>query len=314
MNPARTAVVVGGSGFIGRHICQALRGSGWNVVVGGRRGGSVRGCRTFAVRPGPSRTDELAELVTRSGASVVVNSAGAVWDPTRAAFDDSNVRCAEDLALAVARVQPRPWLVHLGSSFEYAPVPRGTALDEHAPTGPCTDYGKSKLAGTDRVLTLAREHNLPAVVLRVFNAIGPDVPPRSLLGRVVSTLRQAQEANQRAEVSLPTRIQWRDWVDVRDVADAVARAAGDPFEREPEVVNIGGGVATDTGTLVRELVQISGVAANLRSPGVVDPGVDDGLDWQCADIAHAHRRWGWRPARSLHRTLHDLWDTAERRT
>jgi NDP-hexose 4-ketoreductase len=65
-----------------------------------------------------------------------------------------------------------------------------------------------------------------------------------MLGRLVDELDDAPDND--PIISLDSLDGWRDYVDVRDVADAVCRAAisGD---RLPSVMNIGSGTAVQTG-------------------------------------------------------------------
>ena len=65
-----------------------------------------------------------------------------------------------------------------------------------------------------------------AVVLRVFNPVGPGAPEESLPGRVAAELRRALASG--AEVRLGSLDAVRDFVDARDVADAVIAAAAGP--------------------------------------------------------------------------------------
>ena len=63
-------------------------------------------------------------------------------------------------------------LVHLGSAAEYGRGPGRAPVREDEPARPVGPYGVTKLAGT-RLVELARTAGLPAVVLRVFNPVGP---------------------------------------------------------------------------------------------------------------------------------------------
>ena len=112
--------------------------------------------------------------------------------------------------------------MHLGSAAEYGPGEPGTAVAESAPPRPASAYGATKLAGT-RLVELGRAAGLDAVVLRVFNPVGPGAPDGILPGRLVSEFRRALADG--SEVQLGPLDAVRDFVDARDVADAVIAAA-----------------------------------------------------------------------------------------
>jgi nucleoside-diphosphate-sugar epimerase len=290
------AVVVGGTGFLGGLACRALDAAGWTPVVLSRR----------AV-PGTVRTtldaDDLAELLCREHPDLVVNAAGNVWSASIDPAEPGNAQLPGALAEAVVKAAV-PRLVHLGSAHEYAPAPHGTVMAEDFPTDPPTPYGTGKLAGSTALLDVAGRAHLDAVVLRVFNAVGPGMPRVSLLGRVAARLAAGATT---IEVVAPT--QHRDFVDGRDVAQAVvaAAAAAPGTFTGGLVVNVGSGTATDTAELAAALVAASGCAARVVTRA--DPGGRaHSLDWQCADIDRARHLLGWQPAVEVTTTtVRDIW-------
>ena len=193
--------------------------------------------------------------------------------------------------------------MHLGSAAEYGLTEPGVPVDESAIPQPVGEYGATKLAGT-RLVQRARAAGLDAVVLRVFNPVGPGAPEQSLPGRVMSEVRKALTDG--TEVRLGPLEAARDFIDARDVADAVMAAATAPTLAQP-VLNVGSGVGTPARTLVKLLVSISGYTGEVqedlpgstRSPGVL---------WQQADIAAATRQLAWRPRRDLATSLADWWE------
>ncbi|MEV4258131.1 NAD(P)-dependent oxidoreductase, partial [Spirillospora sp. NPDC049652] len=216
------------------------------------------------------------------------------------------------IALAMADAAPRSRLVHLGSCLEYGPVPPHTAVDESVPAAPVTEYGRSKLLGTRRLRAVADEHGLDAVVLRVFNAIGPGMSPASVLGRALEVLLAARADGRRAALELLDLRQHRDYVDARDVADAVVAAATPPAHPAPEwCFNIGSGAARTAAEVVRLLAETSGVPFDLTLRPVTGSGARSaGADWQRADTGRARRALGGSPRRTLPRTLDDIWAAA----
>ncbi|MFD0654090.1 NAD-dependent epimerase/dehydratase family protein [Streptomyces malaysiensis subsp. malaysiensis] len=96
----------------------------------------------------------------------------------------------------------------------------------------------------------------------------------------------------------------RDFIDVRDVAEAVALAASSPVTGR--VVNIGQGGAFSMRELAWLLISASQVPARLvrEESGAVH---SKGGSWTQADIGLARRLMGWSPQVSLKESLHDLW-------
>jgi NDP-hexose 4-ketoreductase len=286
----RPVLLLGASGFLGRHVHTALTGAGAQVVTVSRG--------TLDLRTADSGA--LAELCADTGATRVVNAVGAVWGGTESEMEELNGALVARLTEAVASAPRRPRLVHLGSAYEYGPAEHGTTLTEDRAPAPATVYGRTKLRGTRHVLRAA-EDGLDAVVLRVSVACGPGAPRTSLPGIVADHLAAGH-----AELRLAPLRAHRDLVDVRDVADAVVAAAQAPTGRlAGRVVNIGSGRAVPVRSLVDLMVALGG-----RRVRVVEeagrPVARSDAPWQRLDITRARDLLGWRPRRALEESLRDL--------
>jgi nucleoside-diphosphate-sugar epimerase len=98
---------------------------------------------------------------------------------------------------------------------------------------------------------------------------------------------------------------YRDFVDVRDVARAVALAVTAPGPLPP-VLNIGGGGAVPVRELVRGLARMAGFRGRLEeSAGGSARSAE--VSWQCSDVSAAARVLGWRPVHGLDDSLAALW-------
>ncbi|MFH8980959.1 NAD-dependent epimerase/dehydratase family protein [Streptomyces varsoviensis] len=305
--PAR-AVVFGGTGFVGRHVCAALHAYGYAVTAVSR--GAARtppGVRHVRAELG-ARPDAVAALLDRVRPQLVVNAAGAVWDAGPAEMDRVNADAVTALTAALAGSEARTRLVQLGSVHEYGPVPAGRCLDERTPTAPLTPYGRGKLLGSTAVLDARADGRLDAVVLRLSNAVGPGAPRSSLLGMVAGRLAAGIGERGPVVLRLSPLTAHRDFIDVRDIADAVVAAAAAP--QPPPVLNIGRGRAVPVAALVRSLIAVSGVRARVAET-VPDGGAaarGAGHEWQRVDITAATAALGWRPGRLLEEALHALWE------
>ncbi|MGC4808709.1 NAD-dependent epimerase/dehydratase family protein [Micromonospora sp. DT233] len=297
-----TAVVLGAAGFIGRAVCAALHAAGWPVT------GVVR--RRTEPTPWPTRRlelvgatgGELFATLAELRPTLVVNAAGALWATTDDELIVGNVTLVGRVVAAVAAL-PRPArLVHLGSAYEYGDQPGLDLLSEHLPGRPTSPYGQAKLAGTQLVTRAVAQGRVDAVVLRLSLALGPFAPRHGLIGGLAHQL-----AGHPAELRLPPISGVRDIVDVRDVAEAVLRAAVRPSVAP--VVNVGGGVGVRLTDAVDELLRIAGSTATVvRVPP--PPGRRHGAAGDLPlDIGLARRCLGWSPRRRLTETLRAVWDT-----
>nr|WP_322975328.1 NAD-dependent epimerase/dehydratase family protein [Actinacidiphila bryophytorum] len=94
---------------------------------------------------------------------------------------------------------------------------------------------------------------------------------------------------------------YRDFVDVRDVAEAVALAATAPGPLPP-VVNVGSGQATLVRDLAVELAGLCSFGGRITESGAGSER-SAGVSWVRADIALAAAALGWQPLRTLHDAL-----------
>ena len=154
------AAVTGATGFIGRHLVDALGQAGWRVRLLLRRepGGSQwRRWRPDVVAGSLASEAALARLA--EGADVVIHLAGLIKAARRADFFEVNAAGAERLARTVARVAPMAHFVQVSSLAAREPS--------------LSDYAASKRAGEDAVLDL---FGARSTVLRPPVVYGPGDP------------------------------------------------------------------------------------------------------------------------------------------
>ncbi len=303
---ARRAVVLGGTGFVGRHVCVAFRTAGYEVLAVSRSGTRpAPGVRTAALDLLAASPKEIGGLLTRERPTVVVNATGAVWQVTGEQMAAVNVRLVEQLLACLTVLGEPPRLLQLGSVHEYGPVSWGVTVDEGTAELPSTEYGRTKLRGSRLVMDAAAAGLLDALVLRISNVVGPGSPTGSLLGRVAWQLSDAADRGAPALLRLsPLRAQ-RDFVDVRDVTGAVVTAAGRPVTRP--VLNLGRGEAIGVRRLVTELITASGIEAHIiEEEG--EAARSAGVEWQCVGRSAAGAALGWVPRRRLEDSLRALWE------
>ncbi|MCO1580331.1 NAD(P)-dependent oxidoreductase [Crossiella sp. SN42] len=304
---ARTvrAVVLGGTGFLGRHLCRHLARSGYEVLALARRPAPLpAGCRFQRLDLTGVAPDRLAALLAAERAAVVVNAAGALWEADDPAMVALNAAAVDILLTALGMLRPAPRLVHLGSVYEYGRQPEGAELTETSPADPRTTYARTKFRATQDILSAGG--HVAALVLRLSTVIGPDAPRQSLLGQLAAQL--AGHPADPVPLELPPLSGNRDFVDVRDVAGAVLAAARRPGVTG--VLNIASGRLVPVRAAVRELIEISGrpVTAVTRLRG--RPRRDDGFGAHRIVIDQARHRLGWTPTRGLTDALHALWAQA----
>jgi nucleoside-diphosphate-sugar epimerase len=293
-------LIMGASGFIGTHVRGRALAAGMEVVTAGRTGfaDALRHYYADLAEDDPGKVTAVIDVVAPD---VVLNCAGATTGEPDALVA-VNVTGVYTLTKAMLMAKTAPRLVHLGSAAEYGRAEPGVPVSEQAVPRPAAVYGVTKLAGT-RLVELATAAGLDGVVLRVFNPVGPGAPPSNLPGKVAAEVRRALAHG--TDIQLGSLDAVRDFIDVRDVADAVLAAVTAPALAHG-VLNIGTGRGVPVRTMVKQLLSIAGCTGVIHEDSA-GPGRAADIPWQEASITCAIEDLGWTPRRDLTASLTDLW-------
>jgi UDP-glucose 4-epimerase len=187
-------------------------------------------------------------------------------------------------------------------------------IPEDAPTRPTNAYGATKLAIDHAITSYARAYGLAAVSLRYFNVAGAYAGLGERHGvetHLIPLILQVARG-QRAEILVfgndwptPDGTAIRDYIHVRDLADAHLLALQSAQASSHRIYNLGNG----TGFSVREVIaccrEVTGHPIAARDVGrrAGDPAV------LIASSAKAIAELGWHPRRSdLREIVSDAWE------
>lgn len=299
-------LVLGASGFLGSHVHAAINRSNEvpDIVAVSRRPPRLAMSHDSSWVPLDLSTVSVQDLVVLIEAArprAVINCVGRT-SGTAEELWDLNTTFVDKLVQALSQSGPTP-LVHLGSAAEYGPHQQNVPIKETAATRPVSNYGRSKLAATRKIMYAAESGDISATVLRVFNPVGARAPSDSLTGCTARELRLAL-ANGRHTITTGPLDSYRDFVaasDVGDVALATARLKG----KDP-VLNVGRGAAVSCRAIVKLLADVAGYEGEIIEAGI-GSGRSDEVPWQQADVALLEGDLGWKPSTPLADALEELW-------
>jgi GDP-4-dehydro-6-deoxy-D-mannose reductase len=302
-------LVTGGSGFLGRHLVSCLEGrapAGVEVVTTARRAPAQPSTVRFV--PADLHDPESVSRLARDlEPEVVFHAAGKTPPAAPDKFYRGNTLATVHL-LDALRALRRPSRVLLaGSAAELGPVgPNDLPVRESHPCRPTDSYGLSKWLAT--AAGLAARAPLEVVVARVFNPVGPGLPASQALGRFAALLA-AHEGPGPLVLTVGDLDARRDFVDVRDVAEALTTLA--LRGRAGLVYHVGTGRSVRVGDGLAALVEMSRRDVRIR----VDPALADarGPSDSRAAVERIAEHTGWRPQVSWEQSLSDLWVDALRR-
>lgn len=299
----RTIFVTGAAGFIGSALCRRLQSDGHRIVAyddlsRGRRTllppgvvfieGDIRDAahtRAAILAEGPDTVIHLAAMhfipdcVARPKETAEVNVEG-----TRRLLES----CRDS---AVRHV------VFASTGAVYAPVDH-PCVEDDTPLAPLEVYGESKLAGEGLVRAFHDASGIPCSILRLFNAIGRDETNPHVLPHIFESLRESDE------IRLGNTAPQRDYIDTRDIAEAILAVmrTADGLR----VLNVGTGTAHSVTDVIEHLRLILGREITvLQDSGRVRATERMRL---VADTGRIRVAGTWTPRFSLDDTLRDLVD------
>jgi len=303
MSGGRRALVSGGAGFIGSHLCAALVAEGWQVRVlddlSSGREENLQACRReIELLRGDLLDPELLERATRD-VEVVFHQAAVPSVPRSIAEPERThaVNLSGTVALlASSRRAGVRRLVFAASSSAYGDTPE-LPKREDMPPRPRSPYALQKWAAERYCQLYTELYGFETVALRYFNVYGPRQDPASEYAAVIPRFLTAC-----LEGKPPTVYgdgeQTRDFTFVSDVVQANLLAADAP-EAPGKVLNVAGGRRISLNLLLEEIgalcdVQLEPVYAEAR-PG----DVRDSL----ACLERARALLGFEPQVDLHEGL-----------
>ena len=212
--PPRRVLVTGLRGFTGRYVQAALAQRGWEVCGLGEQ-------------TDLADSAALAHAVAQARPQAVIHLAAIAFvghgnaDTDADAFYRVNLLGTRHLLAALAQLPQPPARVLLASSANVYGNQTGGMLDESTPPQPANDYAVSKLAMEHMARLWAPR--LPITIVRPFNYTGVGQSADFLLPKIVAHFRRRATSIELGNLDV-----WRDFSDVRAVADAYGRLLDAP--------------------------------------------------------------------------------------
>jgi len=296
MSPKR-ALVTGGAGFLGSHLCDALLGEGWSVVV-------VDNLLT-------GRRANLSHLQNDSRFEFIEKDICEPFDPGRVDYVfhfaspaspvDYSIHGIPTLkvgslgtfhALDVAHKYDAKYLVSSTSECYGDPLEhpqKETYWGNVNSIGPRSVYDEAKRFTEAVTMAYRRYHNVDTRIVRIFNTYGPRMQIND--GRVVPNFMKQALRSEPLTV-YGNGQQTRSFCYVSDEIDGFLRLSK---EGEHLPVNIG----NPNEFTILECAQLVLKVTGSKSQIVYEPLPQDDPKQRCPDITKARQLLGWEPKVNL---------------
>ena len=305
-------LVTGGTGYVGRELVARLardtRGELHvvdNLASGAHRVRAVDLERLTLHRVDLRDSMAVAALLRTLAPSLVFHLAAVHYIPAceAAPGDAISINVAGTVNLLHAAVD-RPKFVFASTAAVYSPSER-PHLEACDNIGPVDIYGLTKLQAEGYVEYFHRLGKVDAVIVRLFNVIGPGETNPHLVPAII---RQISRGERR--VRLGNLFPRRDYIHVADVAEGFIRLAQVHREQPfPLVSNLGTGRTFS----VREIVDRIADAAAVQLEIEQDPQRIRANDrpMLCASTDLLRALTGWLPGTSVTDSLRASWESRE---
>src|SRR5262245_39964550 len=291
------ALITGGAGFIGSHLCDALLGEGHHVVcVDNFITGSAR--NLFHLK-----NDALFELVEQDvNQPYDVGRVDYVFHfASPASPVDYIARGIETLqvgsqgtfnSLDLARRYGARYMLASTSECYGDPLehPQRESYWGHVnPIGPRSVYDESKRFAEAATMAYRRYHNVNTRIVRIFNTYGPRLQLND--GRVISNfMKQALRGEPLTVYGDGT--QTRSFCYVSDEIEGILKLA---WSKEQDPTNIGNPSEFTILECAREVLKVTGSKSTIA----YEPLPEDDPQQRRPDITRARQLLGWEPKINL---------------
>lgn len=317
-----TVLITGGGGFIGSHLTEHLYDQTDSDILifdnfsTGRKSNLVHvNTDRVGVYPGDIRNEEsIADAVSRADSVFHLAASVGVKRVVDSPLESlqTNVLGTENVLQAAAEHQTP---VYLASSSEVYGKSEAVPFceDDDRVLGPTniTRWGYASGKATDEALALAyhEQQDLPVVVGRYFNIVGPRQAGQ--YGMVVPRFVEQALANEPLTV-YGDGTQTRSFTHVHDAVELTYELLSTP-EAHGEVVNIGTPEPTSINALANRVIELTGSDSEITHipfEEVYGPDFEE-PDQREPDVTKLEKLVGWVPEADLDRILRDV--IAERR-
>ncbi|MBI3378850.1 MAG: NAD-dependent epimerase/dehydratase family protein [Nitrospirae bacterium] len=283
-------LIVGGTGFIGRHLAvRCLKDTHFVTCIGLSAGKSFSKDMEF-IHADISDKKQLQAVLRDKSFDYVFNLGGYI-DHT--AYFKGGRRLIESHFIGLMNLidclnkEELKGFVQIGSSDEYgnAPAPQKEYMRE----SPISPYSFAKTAASHFIQMLSNTEGFPGVVLRLFLVYGPGQDEKRFLPQIITAFLRNES------VETTGGKQLRDFCYIDDVIDGIIKAAVTDGANG-KIINIASGIPMSIRDMINKVAHLIGKGRAVFGARPYRHGENMEL---FADITSARKTLQWSPSVSV---------------
>lgn len=291
-----TVCIFGGTGFIGRHLCELLNRTNVNAVTTSRNP-DLSFLATWAPSVRAVRLEDPMLHEEIKNASSIVYLA----EPTKPSWDEGQIERELKSSLStmqrIVRTNPSADFIYTSSGGQiYGRGCGQPALETQIPA-PETAYAHAKYMAEQTLQSIARTEGTNLTVLRIANPVGR----WQYLGRHGFVSAAVEACLTDGELTIfGEGANQRDYFDADDLAELIIQLINSP--KAHGVFNVGSGVGRTELFVTRLIEDLTGRAIRCRHL----PARPSDIPYAVVDPTRAHIELGWRAKTSLQSTIEKM--------
>ncbi len=321
-------LITGSSGYIGSHLVPKLADSGYNCIVSCRNKDKQEYLENAVADVNKNKSDKSLcsfvnfDLTDENGLNsvirqnkpidAVIHLGGSTYNSESLVnprkYYDNNVIGSRNLANSLLDNDIKN-LLYISTASIYARPGLGKVSESRMPD-PKTPYAKTKYI-TEMMLNDYKVHGLKSTILRLFNVAGAHGVNDLDIGKNVITyllnLIRTDGVFTLMGKDYPTSDGTcvKDFIHIDDVTDAISKSVNSVLENKKAsgTYNLGTGIGTSLGEIVRKSIDITGKDVKLRI-GLAAEGEVPSL---VANNSKIMREIGWKPLRNVDDIISSCW-------
>lgn len=300
-------LVSGGNGYVGRTLCQLLYEQHDVCVLDNLRYGINRFKQGELKKIRFEETDirqisKVSDIVNKFNPDVIIHLAAIHFIPE--CESDPELAISTNICGTVNLLSVCPSgcrFIFASSGAVYQPDNK-PHIENSSALGPSDVYGYTKLHGEDYVKYFSKLKNYPAVIVRLFNAVGPGETNPHVIPEIVAQLKAGHKT-----LKLGNLKPKRDYIYIKDAASGFAATAlnGDLKKGETVTVNLGTQVQYSVEDLLNKLKNIAQLEFEIETDTTRLRKVD--RPFLSADITKIKELFKWKPQFDIDLALMEMW-------